>query len=166
MWLRFNICIACLFQKLDFKKSTLLILWIVVQDTQKYETSCNQVSISEATGYFPLGRNWPFERNERRFQTYGADYSDNEDDDTTEQKNVDKERRQASWDMLLEQVDNNLPKYISTILELSDPNIFMLLSFQQELLNDLIFLDWLTENSNHAFTYMAHALHELTLGGQ
>ena len=131
MWFLKNSCIACLFQNLDFKKFTLLILWIFVQDTQKYETSCNQVSISEATGYFPLGRNWPFERNERRFQTYGADYSDNEDDDTAEQKNMDKERRQALWDMLLEQVDNNLPKCISTILELSNPNIFMLLSFQE-----------------------------------
>ena len=96
----------------------LLILWIYFFVAHIYKTPCNQVSSSQATGYFPLGRNWPFERNERRFQNYGADYSDNEDDDTAEQKNVDKERRVVLWDMILEQVDNDLPKCNRTILEL------------------------------------------------
>ena len=145
---------------------TLLILWIYFLVAHIYKTSCNQVSSSQATGYFPLGRNWPFQRNERRFQTYGADCSDNEDDDTAEQMNVDKERRQVLWDMVLEEVDNDLPKCRATILELSNPNIFVLLTLKIEVLNDLIFLDYFTENNNYAFTYLANTLHQLAIGGQ
>ena len=84
----------------------------------------------QTTGYLPLGRHWPFERNPRQFQGYEADYSDNEDDDTAEEKNVDKVRRHLLWDVILELVDVDLPKCAANILELSDPNIFMLLTFK------------------------------------
>ena len=62
-----------------------------------------------------MGRHWPFQRNHRQFQGYEADYSDNEDDDTAEEKNVDKVRRHLLWDVILEQVDGNLPNCMATI---------------------------------------------------
>ena len=96
------------------------------------------MSSTLATGYFPLGRNWHFERHVRRFDVYGADYSDNEDDDTADHRDVLKETRKISWDTILQQVEDDIPTCTGTILELSDPNIFMLLSFNVELLNDLI----------------------------
>ena len=79
---------------------------------------------------------------------------------------MDKVRRHLLWDVILEQVDDNLPNSMATIAELSDPNIFMLLTFNVELLNDLIFLDWLTDNNNYAFTYMAHTLQQLAVDSE
>ena len=112
-----------------------------------------------------MGRNWPFQRQVRRFDVYSADYSDNEDDDTADHRNVHKERRQILWVIILQQVEDDILTCTGTILELSDPNIFMLLSFNVELLNDLSFLDYLTD-SNNAFIYMANTLQQLALEGQ
>ena len=68
---------------------------------------------------------------------YSADYSDNEDDDAADHRDVLKETRKISWDTILQQVEDDIPTCTGTILELSDPNIFMLLTFDPELLNDL-----------------------------
>ena len=95
---------------------------------------------------------------------YSADYSDNEDDDTADHRNVHKESRQILWDIILQQVEDDIPTCTGTILALSDPNIFMLLSFNTELLNDLIFLDYLTDSDN-AFIYMANTLQQLAQKG-
>ena len=127
------------------------------------DVSHKQVSSTLATGYFPLGRNWPFERQKRKFAFCSADYSDNEEDDATDHRDVLKETRKISWDTILQQVEDDIPTCTGTILELSDPNIFMLPTLKVEMLNDLLFLDYLTEDSNHAFTYMANSLHQLTL---
>ena len=129
------------------------------------DVSHKQVSSTLATGYFPLGRNWPFQRQVRKFAFYSADYSDNEDDDTADPGKMDKERRQILWDIIVKEVENDTVSCGATILELSDPKIFMLLSIEIELLNDLLFLDHLTD-SNNTFTYMANTLHELAPQGK
>ena len=144
----------------------LSILSICFLFVDVYESSSSQVNSLETTGYLPLGRNWPFEVDRRQVQGYEADYSDNEDDDTVQEKNVDKERRHLLWDVILDRVDEDHPKSAAAILDLSDPNIFMLLTFHVELLNDLIFLDYLTEDNNYAFTYMAHTLQQLAVDGE
>ena len=96
---------------------------------------------------------------------YEAAYSDNEDDDTVQEKNVDQDRRHLWWNIILTHVDEDLPESTAAILELSDPTIFMLLTCNTELLNDLIFLDYLTED-NSAFTYMAQTLQQLAVNGK
>ena len=53
--------------------------------------------------YFPLGRNWPFECQKRKFAFYSADYSDNEDDGTANPGKMDKERRQILWDIIVKE---------------------------------------------------------------
>ena len=120
---------------------------------QSLWNSYNQVSSTFASGWFPLGRNWPFQRQVRRVDVYSADYSDNEDDDASDHRDVLKETRKISWDTILQQVEDDIPTCTGTILELSNPNIFMLLSFNTHLLNDLFFLDYLTD-SDTAFIYM------------
>ena len=123
------------------------------------------MSSTLAIGWFPLGRNWPFERQEKRVAFYSADYSDNEDDGTANPGKMDKERRQMLWDIIVKEVEDDAASCGTTILELSDPKIFMLLSIDIELLNDLLFLDHLTDSHNF-FTYMANTLHELALRGK
>ena len=130
-----------------------------------YETSSSQVSPLQSTGYLPLGPNWPFEVQRRAAVAYEADYSDNEDDDTVQEKNVDQDRRHLLWNIILSNVDEDLPESTAAILELSDPTIFMLLTIDTELLNDLVFLDYLTED-NAAFTYMAQTLQQLAVNGK
>ena len=127
-----------------------------------YETSSSQVSPLQSTGYLPLGPNWPYEVQRRAAVADEADYSDNEHNDTVQEKNVDQDRRHLLWNVILTHVDEDLPESTAAILELSDPPIFMLLTFNTELLNDLIFLDCLTED-NSAFTYMAHTLQQLAV---
>ena len=78
---------------------------------------------------------------------------------------MDKERRQILWDIIVQEAENHTASCGATIVELSDPKIFMLLSMETELLNDLLFLDHLTD-SNNAFTYMANTLHELACKGK
>ena len=143
----------------------LSILSICLLLVDFYETSSSQVSSLQSTGYLPLGPNWPFEVQRRKAVADEADYSDNEHDDTVQEKNVDQERHHLVWNVILTHVDEDLPESTAAILELSDPTIFMLLTFNTELLNDLIFLDYLTED-NSAFTYMAHTLQQLAVNGK
>ena len=67
---------------------------------------------------------------------YSADYSDNEEDEAADHRDVLKETREMSWDTILQQVEDDIPTCTGTILELSDPNIFMLLTFDPELQHD------------------------------
>ena len=122
------------------------------------------MSSTFANGWFPLGHNWPFQREVRRVDVSSADYSDNEDDEGASDQDVLQETRQMSWNTILQQVEDDIPACTGAILELSNPNIFMLLTFDVELLNDLFFLDYLTDSDN-AFNYMANTLQQLAKKG-
>ena len=115
-----------------------------------------------ATGFLPLGTNWPFQVEHTTAVAYEAGFTDDEDDDTVQEKSVDRDRRHFSCNIVLINVAEDLSESTAAILELSDPNIFMLLGINLELLNDLVFLDHLRED-NAAFTYMAQSLQQLAL---
>ena len=90
---------------------------------------------------------------------YDAENSDDDYDDTTEEKHVD-ETRNLLWHIILENVSCNTSACMNAILELSDPSIFMMLGVSNvKMVNDLIFLDYLTDGNN-AFTYMVQVFQQ------
>ena len=92
---------------------------------------------------------------------YDAENSDDDYDDTTEEKHVDETRILLLWDIILDNVNCDTSACMKAILELSDPSIFMMLGVSNvKMVNDLIFLDYLTDGNN-AFTYMVQVFQQL-----
>ena len=111
----------------------------------------------EATGFLPFGVDWPFAMKEKRTALHDAHYSDDEEDDTMQERSMYENRRDLLWDIILESVTEDPSACTTATLELSDPTIFMFLGPNTEVLNDLIFLNWL-KGENNALTYMAQTL--------
>eukprot|EP00973_Karenia_brevis_P070428 9790341-Karenia_brevis.AAC.1 len=78
-----------------------------------------------------------------------------------EQKDLDETRLVLLWEVIKENIADNVVEAVSAVWQLSDPSIFMMLGLTDvSLLNDLIFLDYLTDRS-HAFCYMTNLLQQL-----
>ena len=109
-----------------------------------------QVNPLRATGYLPFGLGWPFEVGKKEQVVYDAENSDDDYDDTPEEKHVD-ETRNLLWHIILENVSCEPSDCMNAILELSDPSIFMMLGVSNvKMVNDLISMDYLTDG-NSAF---------------
>ena len=92
---------------------------------------------------------------------YDGIYSEDEYDGTLEDKQFDETRLTLFWDAILDDVNCDTSACMKAILELSDPSIFMMLGVSNvKMVNDLIFLDYLTDDNN-AFTYMAQTFQQL-----
>ena len=75
------------------------------------------MSSTFANGWFPLGHNWPFKREVRRVDVYSADYSDNEEDEGADDRDVLKETREMSWNTILQQVEDDIPAWKKKAME-------------------------------------------------
>ena len=125
-----------------------------------HEASFIQVSPLRATGLLPFGADWPFNVGEKEEVLHDAYYSDDEDDDTMQERSMDEDRRHLLWDIILGNVTDDASTCMNATLELSDPTIFMMLGIDTKLVNDLIFLDYLT-NDNMPLIYMGQILQQL-----
>ena len=89
--------------------------------------SSTQVNPMEATGFLPFGVDWPFAVKEKRTALHDAYYSDDEEDDTMQERSMYENRRDLLWDIILEDVADDPSACTTATLELSDPTIFMFL---------------------------------------
>ena len=102
-----------------------------------------------------MGEDWPFEVGGKPFPDRDEDEDDSDDgipDYTTQEKD-------DLWKNICGNVADPDSSAMETILELSDPSIFMMMGLaDMDTLNDLIFLDYVTESS-YAYEYMVYVFY-------
>ena len=118
-----------------------------------------------STGYLLLGLDWPFQLKPVNTSVHG--YEDDLDDDSRAKQEKDDaftyEERQNIWDEFVDNLQCAGQVGMRPVLLLATETLFMILGMPDaRILNDLIFLDYLT-TSNYAFYYMASVLHHLSL---
>eukprot|EP00973_Karenia_brevis_P047495 6594199-Karenia_brevis.AAC.1 len=70
---------------------------------------------------------WPFQVEQKRKLKYTADMSDDEENDTMQQKDMDEARVSHLWGVIKDNISCYMEDSPQAMLKLSDPSVFMML---------------------------------------